>query len=53
VQSLTEEDRKIIELRFFHDLSQIQIAEELGTNQMRVSRALTRILSTMRNEIAS
>jgi RNA polymerase sigma factor (sigma-70 family) len=46
VQSLTEEDRKIIELRFFHDLSQIQIAEQLGTNQMRVSRALTRILST-------
>jgi RNA polymerase sigma-B factor len=53
VQSLTEEDRKIIELRFFHDLSQIQIAEALGTNQMRVSRALTRILSTMRNQIAS
>jgi len=53
VNSLTEEDRRIIELRFFHDLSQIQIAEQLGTNQMRVSRALTRILSTMRTRIAS
>lgn len=53
VRSLTEEDRRIIELRFFHDLSQIQIAERLGTNQMRVSRALARILSTMRSQIAS
>ena len=53
VNSLTEEDRRIIELRFFHDLSQIQIAEQLGTNQMRVSRALARILTTMRTQIAS
>lgn len=53
VRSLTAEDRRIIELRFFHDLSQIQIAEHLGTNQMRVSRALTRILTTMRTQIAS
>jgi RNA polymerase sigma-B factor len=53
VQSLPPEDRKILELRFFHDLSQVQIAEQLGINQMRVSRALARILSAMRTQIAS
>lgn len=53
VQALTSDDRRILELRFFHDLSQVQIAERLGMNQMRVSRALSRILTTMRTQIAS
>nr|CAA9325520.1 MAG: RNA polymerase sigma factor SigB [uncultured Nocardioidaceae bacterium] len=45
---LTDEDRRLVEMRFYQELSQRQIGEEIGMNQMAVSRALARILATMR-----
>jgi RNA polymerase sigma-B factor len=48
---LSERDRRIIYLRFFHEWTQARIAEEFGVTQMQVSRLLTRILRDMRNEL--
>ncbi len=44
---LDERERKIVEMRFFEDLSQTQIAQRLGISQMHVSRLLRRALQKM------
>jgi RNA polymerase sigma-B factor len=48
---LSEDDRRLVEMRFYQDLSQRQIGEEIGMNQMAVSRALARILASMRQQV--
>ena len=48
---LDERERRIVELRFFHGLTQSQIAADIGTSQMHVSRLLRRALQTMRGRI--
>ena len=48
---LKEEERRLIELRYFEDLTQVQTAGELGMTQVQVSRAEKRILRKMRSEI--
>ena len=45
---LPQRDRAILILRFFGDLTQTQIAEEVGISQMHVSRLLTQTLATLR-----
>lgn len=45
---LPEPERSVVALRFFHDMVQVQIAEELGMSQMRVSRLLARSMDRMR-----
>jgi RNA polymerase sigma-B factor len=49
LEQLPERERRIILLRFFHNMSQTQIAEELGMSQMHVSRLLARSLAQLRN----
>jgi predicted DNA-binding protein (UPF0251 family) len=44
-------ERQIVELRFFQELTQSQIASEIGISQMHVSRLLRRALATMRGRI--
>jgi RNA polymerase sigma-B factor len=44
-------DRRILDLRFFHDATQQQIADEIGVTQMHVSRLLSRILGELRHEL--
>jgi RNA polymerase sigma-B factor len=44
---LDERERKIVEMRFFDDLTQTQIAQRLGISQMHVSRLLRRALQKM------
>lgn len=51
VRRLGERDRRIVELRFFEGWTQEQIAREIGVTQMQVSRLLSRILHTLRDEI--
>ena len=48
VRGLPGRERRIIELRFFHDRTQSQIAQELGISQMHVSRLLARTLAGLR-----
>ena len=40
-------------MRFFEERSQADIAVELGTNQMQVSRMLARLLKKLRGLIGS
>jgi RNA polymerase sigma-B factor len=44
-------ERKILLLRFFGNMSQTQIAEELGISQMDVSRLLSRTLKQLRDQM--
>jgi RNA polymerase sigma-B factor len=49
--ALDDRERQIVELRFFHEMTQSQIASEIGISQMHVSRLLRRALVTMRGRI--
>jgi RNA polymerase sigma-B factor len=51
VRRLGERDRRVLFLRFFEDWTQKEIGEEIGVSQMQVSRTLTRLLATMRDEL--
>ena len=41
-------EKKILLLRFFKNMTQSQIAEEIGVSQMHVSRLLNRTLEQLR-----
>ncbi|MFJ4876559.1 SigB/SigF/SigG family RNA polymerase sigma factor [Streptomyces sp. NPDC088745] len=45
---LSDRDRRLLTLRFGHDLSQAEIGRALGISQMQVSRLLARVLSRLR-----
>jgi RNA polymerase sigma-B factor len=45
---LDDEERRLVRLRFFEQRSQSEIAEEIGTSQMQVSRLLSRLLLKLR-----
>ncbi|MFD5899705.1 RNA polymerase sigma factor SigF [Streptomyces sp. NPDC060366] len=45
---LDERERHIIEMRFGQEMTQVQIATELGFSQMHISRLLTHILAKLR-----
>ncbi|HEV8064910.1 MAG TPA: SigB/SigF/SigG family RNA polymerase sigma factor [Acidimicrobiales bacterium] len=49
---LPERDRKIVELRYFEDLTQAEIGERLGISQMQVSRLLARTLVRLRQLVS-
>ena len=51
VRRLGERDRRILDLRFFHDRTQQEIADEIGVTQMHVSRLLARILGDLRSQL--
>jgi len=51
LEVLDQRERRIVELRFFGEMTQSQIAAELGISQMHVSRLLRRALATMRGRI--
>ncbi|HEX8520522.1 MAG TPA: SigB/SigF/SigG family RNA polymerase sigma factor [Pseudonocardia sp.] len=49
--NLPERERRILQLRFFHDMTQTEIAALTGISQMHVSRLLARTLSSLRNQL--
>ena len=51
VAELPEPDRTVIVLRFFHDLSQDEIATRVGFSPMHVSRLLHRALCCLRAQL--
>jgi RNA polymerase sporulation-specific sigma factor len=52
IEKLTEWHRKLIILRYFRDLSQMQTAKELGVTQVKISREEKKILDILRKELA-
>ncbi|MEM9565727.1 MAG: SigB/SigF/SigG family RNA polymerase sigma factor [Actinomycetota bacterium] len=48
---LPDRERRIVELRFFGEKSQREIADEVGMSQMHVSRLLRRALATLRTSV--
>jgi RNA polymerase sigma-B factor len=48
VKHLPERDRQVLRMRFDRDMTQLEIARELGRSQMQVSRALARCLERLR-----
>jgi RNA polymerase sigma-B factor len=51
--SLDEREQKIVSLRFYGNLTQSDIASEIGISQMHVSRLITRALGKLRTEITA
>ena len=45
---LDEKEKELIELRYYKDMTQVQVAEILGVSQVQVSRMERRILLRMR-----
>ena len=50
---LEDREKRILQMRFFENLSQSQIATELGISQMHVSRILNKVLSHLREGLIS
>jgi RNA polymerase sigma-B factor len=46
--ALPSRERRILALRFFHGMTQSEIAAEIGVSQMHVSRLLAKSLATLR-----
>jgi RNA polymerase sigma-B factor len=51
LETLDERDRRIIELRFFENHTQEEIAEEIGVSQSYLSRILRRVLLDLREKL--
>jgi RNA polymerase sigma-B factor len=49
--NLDERERLVLRLRFVDDLTQTQIAEQIGHSQMHVSRILRRALARIREQV--
>jgi RNA polymerase sigma-B factor len=49
--TLDEREQRIVHLRFYGNLTQTQIAEQVGISQMHVSRLLTRALAKLRGHL--
>jgi RNA polymerase sigma-B factor len=50
---LPPRERRILALRFFEELTQQQIGEQVGVTQMQVSRLITRTLNRLREDLAA
>ncbi|MDQ3765529.1 MAG: sigma-70 family RNA polymerase sigma factor, partial [Actinomycetota bacterium] len=50
---LPPRERTILTLRFFRQLTQTQIAEQVGISQMHVSRVLSQTLELLRQRMSS
>ena len=50
--ALPERDKQILLMRFFENMTQGQIASEMGISQMHVSRILTKTLAALRENLS-
>jgi RNA polymerase sigma-B factor len=48
IRQLGERERRVLHLRFVREMSQSEIAAEIGVSQMQVSRILARSLAELR-----
>ncbi|PKV98495.1 RNA polymerase sigma factor SigF [Nocardia fluminea] len=50
IAALPEEERQVLIMRFFENLTQSEIAERIGVSQMQISRILARTLTSLREQ---
>lgn len=50
---LTQRERVILEMRFFHNATQSEIGAVLGITQMQVSRVLSRLMTRLRDQLTT
>lgn len=53
IRRLPERERRVLYLRYFEDMTQAQIAAQVGVSQMHVSRILTRSLGRLSAQVDS
>ncbi len=53
LKGLPDREQRIVQLRFFSDMTQQEVGQELGISQMHVSRLERRALKTMREQMAA
>ena len=53
LDKLSEEEKKIIDLRYYQDMTQSEVSKLLGTNQVNVSRCESKILQKLKKEMAA
>ena len=53
LEGTTDYERRLVRMRFVDEMSQSEIAAELGVSQMQVSRLLRRLLDRMRRKLAA
>ena len=53
MEELDEQEKTIIKLRYYSDLTQAKIAEKLGISQVQVSRMEKKILIKMRKKLSN
>lgn len=53
LEGASEYEKRLLYLRFVKEMSQQQIADELGVSQMQVSRLLRRLLDRLRRRLAA
>ena len=51
LDELTKEEKELIEMRYFDDLTQSEISKKLGTNQVNISRKEEKILSKLNKRL--
>ena len=52
LNSLSDEERKLIKYRYFDDRTQSDVSEELGMSQVQVSRSEAKILKKLKNKLS-
>ncbi len=53
LRSVSERDRRILVLRFYAEMTQAEIADDIGISQMHVSRVIARTLVSLRSAAAT
>lgn len=51
LEDLSDRDRSVIHMRFFRDMTQSEIADEVGVSQMQISRIIRSALNTIRERL--
>lgn len=52
LSELSDKERSLIELRYYHDKTQAQVAKRMGISQVQVSRMEKKVLMKMRKKAA-
>ena len=51
IDNLNEEEKSIIEMRYFNDMTQTEVSKILGTNQVNIHRKEEKILNKLNKSL--